>query len=168
MPITQPQTYDVLPQVSGLLQAENVLGSDNFTPYGGIIVASGEQLDLTEGDPLENPDPAPDGFWWRIVLMPEIAGIAPPPQYDDSIRSFSFRIRIDTVPTKGMLSFGIVKFSEDRHQRCYNILQNKRIAITDASPVIGFKRETYPTPMFRDETGAFRYQTAPYFAVIEP
>lgn len=177
MPRPQPQTYDFLPQVSELLQAEGSFDKASqiseylgaIGQFGGLVVAHGEQLDLDMDNPLESPDPAPDGFWWRVVLMPQVNGFGSPPQKPYPVRPFPFRVRVDAVPTEAILEFGIDELLQKLHDIVFNILHLTKLAnIEQASTKNEPQRGSFSTPTFRDESGGFRYSAADYFAILEP
>jgi len=160
---TPPVTKGVLDGVKVLLQNANVL---DYSGYGGIILAEGDQLDLEKDDPLEHPPPAADGFWWRIILMDVINGIQEPIQYTDNMRNYRFYLRVDVQPPSG--DFDAQYFLEKVHNLCYEALDYKTTTFEGARQEFSIKRQTFPTPMFRDDTKGFRYMSAEYYTGIGP
>jgi len=161
--IAPPQTHEVLPAVKGLLQAGNLLG---FSPNGGLVVSKGNQLDI-EKDSIAQPTPAANGFWWRVILMPVIHGLAAPREYLYKVRGFQFRTRVDVMAPDDE-GFNSEKFLEFVQAGCYQIINGENIQMDHAKQEYHINRIHFPSQMFLDKKKGFQYNSAEYLIGLGP
>lgn len=168
MPLAPPQKHEVLPECKTLIE-----DSDFATMMGGngtVVVTEGNVLEVQE-----EPTPAGDGSWWRVVLMPVINGLDSPDEHLDKVRGYPFRVRCDFNPpdldkgeTYDDIGLDLEAFLEGAHQQVYEALNRKTISLDKAEQLYSVTRRKAPGNMFRDDKKQFRFMTAKYLTVLGP
>lgn len=157
--LNPPQTYEILPAVKSLIDTAGVIPA--MGGYGSVVATEGDVINVGW------PEPAPDGFRWRIVLMEKINGLADPREYPDLTRGYPFRARIDLNPPSSS-GFNKKHFLEGAHMKVRQALHMKQIGLTKAEPMYHIIRREVPTPMYRDTDQGWYYMSAEYLTILGP
>lgn len=162
--IKPPQKNECLPKCEGLLEA-----SGHAANFGQVVVTEGDVLSIDE------PSPAVDGSWRRVVLMPVINGTAAQTEHMDKVRGFRFRVRCDFNPpqledgvTFEDIGLNMEAFLEGLHQKVYEVLHLTQLSLSKAEQLYKIKRIRAPGNMHRDPDKGYRYMMAEFLTVLGP